>query len=215
MARGALGGAMIGLGASRRGMVGFVLRALGAGLAAATISPAASRALREAGERRRWVNVRRVFFVALPVRDVFAFFRDFENFRSVLTDVESVVDFDDGRSRWTVRTRGEPLTWDAVITKWVPNTVIGWRNVDSSPVLSTGLIRFAPAVQNDVEGTCVEFELCYRPTADGFRDTVEGLVSPRPPARVARDLDRLPHTLRARSTGAKLASRVQPESPQG
>jgi uncharacterized membrane protein len=155
-----------------------------------------------------------VFFVALPVREVFAFFRNFENFRSVFTDVESVVDFDDGRSQWTVRTRGELLTWDAVVTKWVPNTVIAWRHVESSPVLSTGLIRFAPAVQNDVEGTCVEFALCYRPGTQGFRDTVEGLVSPRPPARVARDLDRLPQTVRAGSAGAKLATPERPESPQ-
>jgi uncharacterized membrane protein len=205
LARGAFGGALIGLGASRRGAAGFVMQALGAAIAAATVSPTAAAALKATGARRRWVDARRTFFIALPVMEVFRYFSDFENFKSILTDVESVVDFDDGRSRWTVRRRGESLVWNATVTKWVPGRVIAWQSVDDAPMESAGLIRFAPAVQDDAEGTCVEFQLCYRTKATTVLETVEGLIRPGPPRRAARDLERLPRTLHTGSGGAKLA----------
>jgi uncharacterized membrane protein len=212
LVRSALGGALIGAGARRSGLAGLLFRAAGSALAAASVAPAAGRALRKASERRRWVDRRRIFFVGRPLDEVFGFFRNFENFESMLTDVESVVDHDDGRSRWTLKGRGRRrLVWDAYVTKWVPGSVIAWENVPSSEVESAGLIRFSPAVQQGVEGTCVDISFRYRPKLQGWAEMAEGLIRPRPPRRVARDFQRLPQTVHQGTGGAKLAKLPLPE----
>src|SRR5476651_350652 len=97
--------------------------------ALALLGAAATRpfgnAVRNAGARRRSAEVRRSFIIAQPVERVFAFCRDFENFPRFIGSLREVRDYGDGRSHWCASTpAGKTVEWDAVITKYVTNSVI-------------------------------------------------------------------------------------------
>jgi len=91
--------------------------------------------MRNAGAARRSVNIRTTIVVERPLKEVFEFCRDFENFPGIVDVLLSVEDTQDGRSHWAVRSPGgQALEWDATVTKYVPNTVIAWESVPGSVV---------------------------------------------------------------------------------
>ena len=68
--------------------------------------------------------------VERPVSEVVEFCRDFENFPEVINGFLSVSDQQDGRSHWKVETpRGEVIEWDALVTKYVPNSAGKWDTI--------------------------------------------------------------------------------------
>lgn len=128
---------------------------------AGAVSPALLRWIRRTGHRRRAVDLKMTVVVERPVGEVFQFCRDFENFPTILDVLDTVEDHQDGRSHWVVRAPdGARLEWDAVVTKYVPNSVIAWESTAGSPVRATGLMRFFPL--GDAE-TRVDLVLTYRP----------------------------------------------------
>src|SRR6185503_7040497 len=132
-------------GATRahRGMLAAAARFVGGALVVGVLGPSMSNGVVRAGAERRRVRLRTSLVVPMPVREAFAFCRDFENFPRVVLALERVVDYQDGRSHWEVRSpRGELLAWNTVVTKYVPNVVIAWHSVPGSVVDCSGLIRF-------------------------------------------------------------------------
>src|SRR5205085_6275170 len=97
-------------------------------------------------------------------------------------------DTGDGRSHWCVSTpSGGTLEWDAVTTKYVTNTVIGWRSVARAPVDTAGLIRFSPE-----EGcTCVKVSVRYRVRDGSMMDAIAALATPRRSRDLAADIMRV------------------------
>lgn len=157
-----------------------------AAMIAGAASPAILRWLRRTGHRRRTVDLRMTVVVERPIAEVFQFCRDFENFPSVLDVLERVEDYQDGRSRWTVRgPGGTRVEWDARVTKYVPNSVIAWESVPGSPVHASGLIRFFPLSDRD---TRVDLALAYRPMATALRDAVRSLAAPSSAKRLRESL---------------------------
>jgi len=180
-----LGGALLALSADVRART--AIRALGLGLIAFAAQPLLERRVQTAGERRRRVSFKSVIDVARPVSDVFAFFKNFENFAHVMGGIRSVIDYEDGRSRWEVYTpSGGILSWDAVVTKYVPNTVIAWESVPNSVVETTGLVRFKPIGPG---WTRLEIAFTYRPARTGLSDAVHTLLSPRASRRLRASLE--------------------------
>jgi uncharacterized membrane protein len=128
-----------------------------------------------------------VIDIERPVADVFAFLKNFENFARLTTSIRSVVDYENGRSRWEVITpAGRTLTWNAVVTKYVPNSVIAWESVPQSPVETTGLVRFTP-IRNG--WTRLEVTFTYRPARTDLSDAVHSLFAPPAARRLRADLD--------------------------
>jgi uncharacterized membrane protein len=143
---------------------------------AGAVTPALLRWVRRTGHRRRTIDLRMTVVVERPIAEVFLFCRDFANFPQILEVLESVEDFEDGRSRWVVRAPGgERIEWDAVVTKYVPNSVVAWESVPDSPVRASGLMRFAPL---DDGATRVDITLAYRPVRTRLRDAVQAIVRP-------------------------------------
>ena len=131
--------------------------------------------LKTVGSRRRSADLHFSFVVDRPVEQVFAFCADFENFPRFIGALREVRDTGDGRSHWCASTpSGGTMEWNATTTKFVTNSVIGWRSVPGSPVDAVGLLRFSP------EGatTCVKVMLCFRGIDSSFADTLAALVSP-------------------------------------
>ena len=132
-------------------------------------------ALKSVGSRRRSADLHFSFVVDRPVEQVFAYCADFENYPRFIGALREVRDTGDGRSHWCASTpSGGTMEWNATTTKFVTNSVIGWRSVPGSPVDTVGLLRFRP------EGatTCVTVALCYRVVDSSFADTLAALVSP-------------------------------------
>ncbi len=181
------GGAVLG---ARPGSTRARPVALLAGLALlgiATHRPLAD-ALRRAGTRRRSGDLRFSFTVDRPVEQVFAFCADFENFPKFIESLIEVRDAGDGRSHWCASRRGGgTIEWDAVTTKFVTNSVIGWRNVAGSPVETTGVLRFSP----DAGGTCVRVALKYSVPRGSLTAALASLATPRRAGRIERDIRRL------------------------
>jgi uncharacterized membrane protein len=145
-------------------------------------------AVRIAGGRRRNADVRQSFIIAQPVERVFAFCRDFENFPRFVGSLREVRDFGDGRSHWCASTpAGKTVEWDAVVTKYVTNSVIGWRTVGASPVRSSGLIRMKP----ENGGTCLQVSVSYQVSDSGFADSLASLAAPSLERQLERDIGKL------------------------
>jgi uncharacterized membrane protein len=178
------GGALFGAGGrSRLGL--FALAGLA--LLAAAAEPLIERRVIGAGDRRRSLALRESVEIDRPVSEVFEFFKNFENFVRIIGAVHSVVDYENGLSHWEAyTTSGELASWDAVVTKYVPNSVIAWESVAGSPVKSTGLIRFAPVSPTR---TRLNFEVTYRAAPSGLGDAVRALMTPAPVVQLRADLE--------------------------
>jgi uncharacterized membrane protein len=167
-----------------------------AAVIAGALSPTLLRWVRRTGHRRRAVDLRMTVVVERPVAEVFQFCRDFANFPDILDRLEEVVDYEDGRSHWVARSpSGERVEWDAVVTRYVPNSVIGWQSVPHSPVRASGLMRFSP-LGNDA--TRVDLTLTYRPERTPLRDAVRAVMAPPAERRIRTDLARASRQLTQR-----------------
>ena len=183
-----LAGALFGYATGRRDRAAVAARATGVGLLVATWIPALAGRLLRAGAARRRIHLRKTLVIERPVRDVFAFCRDFENFPRVIQSLHRITDYQDGRSRWeVVSPSGEVLAWDAEVTKYVPNAVIAWRSAPGAIVDCNGLIRFAPTPSG---GTRLQIQIDYDPRTTGFGDAVRALFDISRERQLEADLAR-------------------------
>lgn len=178
------------LGASGRGRASSLLRLAGIALVARALEPVFDHAVRDASARRRNLSTHTALDVDRPVAEVFAFFKDFENFPRVSDGLKCVEDHQDGRSHWEAYTpSGTVIEWDAVVTKYVPNVVLAWRSVPGSPVDMSGLIRFTPL---SPMRTHLEMDLTYaRASGDArLKDALQSFVAPKPARKLEETLRR-------------------------
>jgi uncharacterized membrane protein len=149
--------------------------------------------MHRAGAARRAVNLRTTIVVERPLKEVFEFCRDFENFPRIVDVLLSVEDTQDGRSHWTVRSpTGHEIVWDATVTKYVPNTVIAWESVPGSAVEASGLMRFSPLSETE---TRLDVTLTYTPLLTDFGEAVRALFHPSNTTRLRSKLSQAPEVL--------------------
>jgi len=203
----ALGGLLVGV-SSRNGRAAGLTRAAGLALIGVAARPLVAAAVRSAGARRRTVAMTSSIEIARPVADVFAFFKDFENFPRVIGSVRSVLDYQDGRSHWQVYTpSGRLVEWDAVINKYVPNSVIAWESVVRSLVDSSGVIRFTAL---SASRTRVDLTITHRPLTTTMKDAVRSLLAPRAATRVDDHLDHIRFYLESLPTPSVIETAANP-----
>jgi uncharacterized membrane protein len=184
VAAGLLGGFLVG----RARKDNAVPSVLGLALVAYALRPSVEVVVQRAGARRGAVTLRTTIEVARPVRDTFDFFRDFENLPRIIGSLRRVVDYQDGRSHWEAYGPSDTVVeWDAVTTKYVPQSVIAWANTPNSPVESRGLLRFFGTSDGR---TRVAIEFVYAPRDTPLKDAVSALVTPPRQSQVSADLAR-------------------------
>lgn len=172
----ALGGALLLRASHRRqGAFAALLELAGLALTARGVAGPLRRALIRLGAHRRSIHLGVTLTVHRPVNEVFSFCRDFENFPRLIGGLHRVIDHEDGRSHWEVLApSGEVVEWDAVVTKYVPNSVIAWESVAGSTVRSSGLVRFAPVLGGGATRLDVTIE--YEPCTTTLDDAVRALM---------------------------------------
>ncbi len=164
------------------------VRIAAASTVAGAAMPAVLRWLRRTGSSRRSVDMRMTVVVERPVNEVFEFCRDFENFPRIVDVLLSVEDSQDGRSHWAVRSpKGETIEWDAIVTKYVPNSVIAWESVPASTVRAGGVMRFAPLSPAE---TRLDIALTYQPLHTGLNEALHALMTAPNARRIRGELIR-------------------------
>lgn len=193
----AAGGALLGVGIRDRRLSGLA-RLAGVTLVVLAARRALDTRIRRAGTRRRTVSLHTGVDVRCSISDAFAFFKDFENFPRVVGSLRSVTDYEDGRSHWEAFTpAGDVIAWDAVVTKYVPHSVIAWQSVRGSPVNTSGLIRFsAPGADT----THLDITLTYRPERTGLADALHALIAPSAADQVRTAMEQARFYLETHST---------------
>jgi uncharacterized membrane protein len=193
---------------TRRGNLATMLRTVGTGLLVGT---AGRRSLGMRGisplDRRRAVDVQKTLYIDAPVDQVYAFWRDYENFPLFMSHVREIEDLGGGRSHWSVSgPGGMPIEWNAVLTQQTPDEVIAWRSEAGSMLENAGVIRFIPSGS----GTRVNLRFCYLPPAGGAGQAVAELLGSDPRAKLNEDLGRMKALLEATTRSEMHGKESQP-----
>jgi uncharacterized membrane protein len=137
----------------------------------------------------RSAEVTKTMTIALPVEEVYRFWRDFQNLPRFMAHLESVVVEDDRRSRWTAKgPGGKTFSWEAEITEDRPSELISWRSTPGADVHNTGTVRFLPAPGG--RGTELRVDVKYEPPAGLFGASVAKLFGKEPGEQIEGDLRR-------------------------
>jgi uncharacterized membrane protein len=186
------GGALLVYGLLRRGRTGKLMRTAGIGLVARGIqrgAPALS-----AGDRRRTIDIQKTLHVAAPPERVYAFWSDYGNLPSILSNLREVRDLGAGRSRWVVAGPDNlSVSWDAVLTAREAPRLLAWRSEPGAILENAGVVRFSP----EGEGTRIDFRFCYSPPGGRAGRSLAEFFGADPRGRVNEDLARLKTLLEA------------------
>ncbi|MFN2526560.1 MAG: SRPBCC family protein [Actinomycetota bacterium] len=110
--------------------------------------------------------------VNAPVEKVYTYWKNFENFPAIFTDVDKVI-VDGENSHWVVKgPAGKTVEWDARITEDVANERIAWESVGDSQVNTSGVVRFDPAGA----GTKLTVALSYDPPGGKVGEIVAEVI---------------------------------------
>src|SRR5207245_2348448 len=142
---GTAGGALLAYGFTQRFPIACVLGTAGLGLVARAATNTEIKRLLGLGGGRRAVDVRKTITIAAPPEEVFDFWTNYANFPRFMSHLKEVRDLGGGRSHWVASGPGGlPVSWDAVITRLVPNEVLAWKSEPGSVIANAGIVRFQP-----------------------------------------------------------------------
>ena len=196
---GTAGAALIGWGASRRGLAGIGIAGIGALLVArATANLPLARLIGVRGGRRV-IDVQKSIFIAAPPDELYRFFAAAENFPRFMEHVREVRITGDGRWHWRVEGPGGiDVGWEAEVTRAEPGRLLSWRTVPNATVESSGTVFFAP-----VEGgTRIDVRLTYNPPLGAIGHGFAALLESDPKKQLDDDLMRLKSLVeRGKATG--------------
>ena len=181
---GFFGAAVAGIGFLRGGARGVALCALGAGLVArATANENITEIVKPKG-----IHVEKVVRIAAPVEEVFAYWRNLENFPQWMSHVREVRYIGEDRFHWVVDgPAGMPVEWDAELLNVSENREMTWRSVEDSQVYHVGRVRFEP----DNDGTRVHVQLKYSPPGGVIGHVVAKAFGTDPKTEMDEDLVRM------------------------
>ena len=128
-----------------------------------------------------------------PVSEVYSYWRNLENLPRFMEHLEEVQVKDRTHSHWVVRgPLGVTVEWDAEIINDIPPTLLSWKSVGQSDVVSAGSVRFKPAGD---QATQVRVKLQYDPPAGKVGATVAWVLGDDPQQQISEDLRRFKQLL--------------------
>lgn len=181
---GALGAGMLTYGYFCGGLRGFIYSLIGGGLLARATTNREIASLMK-GEA---LPVEKTIRIAAPVEEVFAYWRNLENFPQWMSHVREVRYIGGDRYHWSVDgPAGVPIEWDSELLNVVDNREMTWRSVDGAAVSHTGRVRF----ERDGDGTRVHVQLRYAPLGGVIGHVVAKAFGVDPKSEMDDDLLRL------------------------
>ena len=183
-AAGALGAGMMTYGYICGGLRGFIYGLMGGAMMARATTN------RELGSLMKGdaLPVEKTIRIDAPVEEVFAYWRNLENFPQWMSHVREVRYIGGDRYHWTVDgPAGVPVEWDSELLNVADNREMTWRSVEGSAVSHTGRVRFEP----DGNGTRVHVQLRYAPVGGVIGHVVAKAFGVDPRSEMDDDLQRL------------------------
>jgi len=181
---GAFGGALATYGYFRGGLKGFSLCALGGALLARATANEGLATL----VKGRGIYIEKMLHIDAPVEQVFAYWRNLENFPQWMSHVREVRHLGGDRFHWSVDgPAGVPVEWDAELLNVSDNREMTWRSVEGSDVEHTGRVRFEP----DGLGARVHVQMRYAPPGGAIGHAVARAFGVDPKSEMDDDLARL------------------------
>ncbi|HKO60242.1 MAG TPA: SRPBCC family protein [Pyrinomonadaceae bacterium] len=190
------GGALLGYAITNRTKTGIALGLLGAGLLyrGATGQCEAYRSLGintakdDSEDVARDVHVEKSITVNSTPKELFRFWRNFENLPLFMEDLESVTKLDETRSHWVANgPGGQPVEWDAEIYNERENELIAWRSLPGSDVTNAGSVHFE---ESPGHGTFVKVVLNYNPPGGRAASLIAKLFGKEPGQLIEHNLRR-------------------------
>ncbi|MGI5865376.1 MAG: SRPBCC family protein [Myxococcales bacterium] len=203
--------ALIGL--RQRGPIGWSLAGTGALLTLRGATDLDFKRLFGFSTRRRVIDLTKTININAPIEEVFSFFQSFENFPRFMSHVKSVERIGDNRWRWTVEGPARvPFSWDAEVTRFVPNKVLAWKSLGDAAVKSAGTIHF----DKTNGGTRLHIRMGYNPPAGALGHAFLKIFRADPRRQMHDDLLRFKSLIeRGKATGHETVRReeVMPQRP--
>ena len=136
----------------------------------------------------RGVIVEDAITIYRPVSEVYSYWRNLENLPRFMEHLEDVRVTDPLHSRWAAKgPLGVTVKWEAEIINDIPPTLLSWKSVGQSDVVSAGSVRFRPSGEQATE---LRIKLQYDPPAGKVGATVAWLLGEDPQHQIAEDLRR-------------------------
>lgn len=209
---GALGAGMLAYGYLRGGLRGLGLCMLGGGiLARATANESITTLVKGRG-----VQVEKTVRVDAPVEEVFAYWRNLENFPQWMSHVREVRYLGGDRHHWVVDgPAGMPVEWDSELLNVAENREMTWRSIAGSQVDNTGRVRFEP----DGAGTRIHVQMHYSPPGGAIGHAVAKAFGVDPKSEMDDDLLRMKSAIEtgrpARDSAAQRRLSGDTDAPSG
>src|SRR5688572_18829012 len=192
------GGALVGYAITNRTKTGIALGLLGAGLLyrGATGQCEAYRSLGintaedvPSEDVARDVHIEKAITVSSTPKELFRFWRDYENLPRFMEDLESVTELDETRSHWVANgPGGKKVEWDAEIYNEKENELIAWRSLPGADITNAGSVHFEEAPGH---GTYIKVVLNYNPPGGKAAALFAKLFGKEPGQLVEHNLRRL------------------------
>ncbi len=180
------GGALLGAGLRRRGVLGAGLGAIGVGLVARGLTNIGVKRLiggRHAIDFHKTINLN------APIERVFEFWANHDNFPHFLSNVREVRRAGDGRLQWTAfGPAGAPVKWDARITEFIPNKLIAWKSEPGSAIAHAGIVRLDT---NRDGSTRAAIKMSFHPQAGEVGEAIEAIFGENPKREIEEGLHRV------------------------
>jgi uncharacterized membrane protein len=134
----------------------------------------------------RGVTVEERVIINRPREELYRFWRNLENLPRFMSHLESVERITDTLSRWRAEgPGGTTVEWNAEIINEVDNSVIGWRSIEGSDVVSAGSVHFEPA---GATRTLVRVRLQYSPPGGKAGAAIAKLMGKDAATQIREDL---------------------------
>lgn len=143
-------------------------------------------------------------------RELYAYWRDFNNLATFMDNVVRVDVLDDRRSHWVVRApAGKTVEWDAVITDEKEGEYIAWASTGDADVANSGRIEFLDAPGG--RGTQVRATIDYDPPVGMVGKVIAKIFQREPAIQARRDLRRFKQLMETGEIATSARTRKQLE----
>jgi len=147
----------------------------------------------------RGVCIQKTVNIGGPIERVFPFFTRYDNWPRFMAHLKEVHDLGNGRSHWVAAGPvGIPVSWDARITEFETNRLIGWESERGSLIANSGSLRFESAGS----GTRVTICMWYQPPGGVLGHFAARLFGADPRSEMDDDLLRMKRLIEQGSTRA-------------
>ncbi|HEX9932689.1 MAG TPA: SRPBCC family protein [Allosphingosinicella sp.] len=124
-----------------------------------------------------------------PARELYDFWRNFENLPRFMDNIQSVDTLDAVRSHWMIKApAGTSVAFDSRVLDDVPGRSISWESEEGASVPNRGRVEFIETASGT--GTNVLVTLSYEPPAGAAGRAIAKLFQREPSVQAREDLQR-------------------------